>query len=168
MFIDQAGRRINIHASYVKDNVRYGNLLDPSDREKVGVTFIPDVEPPEGYQEHPEYFQHISTNWPPYDEYVQRPISEIEEIVLKRAKEARADIVNSIIVTTASGKQFDAHEDAQNRMARAVVGLEDNETTGWVLADNTIAVVTKEELREALRLAGAAQTQAWVAPYIQS
>ena len=35
----------------------------------------------------------------------------------------------------------------------------------WVLADNTPAMVGKTELKEALRLAGQAQTAVWVKPY---
>jgi hypothetical protein len=34
------------------------------------------------------------------------------------------------------------------------------------LADNTIAQVTKEQLRQALRLAGEAQTAIWANPYL--
>lgn len=65
----------------------------------------------------------------------------------------------------AAGKSFDGHEDAQNRMARAITGMEDTDEILWVLADNTPAMVGKTELKEALRLAGQAQTAVWVKPY---
>lgn len=51
-------------------------------------------------------------------------------------------------------------------MSRSIVALNDGETVQWVLADNTIAQVTKEQLRQALRLAGEAQTAIWADPYL--
>lgn len=46
-------------------------------------------------------------------------------------------------------------------MARALVGMLEGETIPWVLADNSVAVVTRDELTEALRMAGAEQTRLW-------
>lgn len=84
---------------------------------------------------------------------------------LTQAKVARVAEVEAIVVTTASGNTFDGDEDSQGRMARAVVAMGEVDTTLWVLADNTPVVVTREELREALRLTGEAQTAIWVRPY---
>lgn len=53
-------------------------------------------------------------------------------------------------------------------MARSIVALNDGETVQWVLADNTIAQVTKEQLRQALRMSGEAQTAIWADPYLTS
>lgn len=81
-------------------------------------------------------------------------------------KAERAAAVEQITVTTASGKTFDGDETSQGRMARAVTALDPGQTTLWILADNTPDLaVTREELREALRLAGQAQTAVWIAPY---
>lgn len=90
---------------------------------------------------------------------------EIERIA--NAKEKRASIVASIIVEV-DGMKFDGDETSQDRMARSIVALNDGETVQWVLADNTIAQVTKEQLRQALRLAGEAQTAIWANPYQQN
>lgn len=87
--------------------------------------------------------------------------------VLSKAKAARAAQVGEITVTTASGKVFDGNEDAQNRMSRALAAMDDADTLPWVLHDNTVAAVGKAEMREALRLAGAAMAAIWVAPYTQ-
>lgn len=87
------------------------------------------------------------------------------ELAMQQAKKLRAEAVSNIVVTTASGKRFDGNEDAQNRMSRAINGANEGETTPWVLADNSIATVDVAELKEALRLAGLAQTSLWVAPY---
>lgn len=83
---------------------------------------------------------------------------------LQAAKAERNTLVEAIVVTVGD-KQFNGDETAQGRMARAAVAMEDADTTLWVLADNTPTMVTKAELREALKLAGEAQTAIWVAPY---
>ena len=83
----------------------------------------------------------------------------------EQKKATRTEAVARIRVTTASGKVFDGDETSQTRMARAVVALQaaGQAETLWVLADNTPATVTLDELSEALALAGAEQTRLWVA-----
>ena len=92
---------------------------------------------------------------------------EIAAEELAKAKAERADYVSKLVVTV-DGMQFDGDETSQDRMARSCVALNDEETVQWVLADNTIAQVTKEQLRQALRLAGEAQTAIWANPYLGS
>ena len=84
----------------------------------------------------------------------------------KKAKKERTDYVSRIVVEV-DGMRFDGDETSQDRMVRAAYALNDGETVQWVLADNTIAQVTKEQLRQALRLAGEAQTAIWANPYLQ-
>ena len=79
-------------------------------------------------------------------------------------KAIREASVAAIKVTTQSGRTFDGDEISQGRMARAVTGMDDMDTVIWVLADNTPIMATKAELKEALKLAGAAQAAIWVAP----
>lgn len=83
----------------------------------------------------------------------------------KRAefKKARQLAVDSIVVTTTAGNQFDGDEVSQGRMARAIVALPAGATVLWVLADNTVINATADELREALALAGAEQARLWTA-----
>ena len=84
---------------------------------------------------------------------------------LEKAKAERAEIVSKIVVEV-DGMKFDGDETSQDRMARSVVALnDDTETVQWVLADNTIAQVTRIQLKQALRLAGEAQTAIWANPY---
>lgn len=78
------------------------------------------------------------------------------------AKADRAVAVSAITITTAAGNTFDGDEASQGRMSRAIIGMEDTEVLPWVLADNTVIEVGKTELREALRLSGAAQSALWV------
>ena len=86
--------------------------------------------------------------------------------VKKEAREAfksdRAAAVSSITVTTSSGNTFDGDEVSQERMARAIVAMPDEGAVRWVLADNTTTQASAIELKEALRLAGAAQASIWV------
>lgn len=82
----------------------------------------------------------------------------------EQKKATRTEAVSRIHITTASGKVFDGDETSQTRMARAVVALQaaGQAETLWVLADNTPATVSLDELAEALALAGAEQTRLWV------
>ena len=91
--------------------------------------------------------------------------SYVETQRVQAAKTLRQAEVNAIVITTASGKDFDGDEQSQDRMSRAINALNALETTLWVLSDNTPAMVSRKELQEALRLAGAAQTAIWVKPY---
>lgn len=111
---------------------------------------------------------------------------EIAERALNQAKADRTEAVSKITVEV-DGMVFDGDEEAQQRMSRAVVTArsqadilnanreleETNQppvdylslTTIWVLADNTIATVTIEQLAKAAYLAGQAQTELWTKPY---
>ena len=84
---------------------------------------------------------------------------------LARAKAERAVAVAAIKVEV-DGLTFDGDEKAQERMARAVLMAESpEEQTEWVLADNTVALVTADQLKRACRAAGKAQTALWTLPY---
>ena len=89
---------------------------------------------------------------------------EIAAQELAQAKADRADAVSKIIVEV-DGMTFDGDEESQLRIARALIALEDGETTTWVLADDTIVKVTKEQLKQVLRKAGEKQTELWTKPY---
>lgn len=89
------------------------------------------------------------------------PVATVEDL-----KRVRATEVAAIKVTTAAGNAFDGHEDAQNRMSRAIQMMSDADVLPWVLADNSVAQVGRGELQEALRLAGLAMAEIWVRPYL--
>lgn len=91
----------------------------------------------------------------------------VDELNAKAERDAfkaeRQSLVDNIKVTVAD-KVYDGDEISQARMARAIVAMDDTETTLWVLADNSVYYPTKAELIEVLRLAGAEQTRVWVMP----
>jgi hypothetical protein len=91
------------------------------------------------------------------------------EVAMSEAKTDRAEAVSRITVEV-DGMVFDGDEKAQDRMARAITmfqasNLPDDYTTAWVLADNTVAQVTVNQLAQALLLAGQKQSELWVKPY---
>lgn len=160
MFIDKETKlRVNINAPYKG----HSSLVDFKVREAVGVIEIPEPLAPEDFDAELYYVQEIDQS--PYTLYTRKSDEQIAANQLHKAKNLRKQAVDSIIVTTSSGKQFDGHEDAQNRMSRTLNLIQEGEVTEWVLADNSIALVTKEELSEALRLAGLEQTKLWIKPY---
>lgn len=80
--------------------------------------------------------------------------AKAQEQLQVEAKQAKSLALNSIKVTTASGKVFDGRDIDQQRMLSAimsadVVGITE---TYWKLADNSVAMVTLMELKEALAL----------------
>ena len=79
------------------------------------------------------------------------------------AKKLRDTAVAAIKVTV-NGKVFDGDEVAQGRIARAVAAAESAaiSTYQWKLADNSIAAVSLDELKQALALAFQAQSELWV------
>ena len=88
-----------------------------------------------------------------------------EKQAREQFKQSRAEAVSQIVVEV-DGILFDGDEVAQTRMARAALVMNDTETTTWVQANNIPTEVTKAQLTEAIRLAGAEQTRLWVMPVI--
>lgn len=99
-------------------------------------------------------------------DYVVATTEYMTNLCIQEAKALRQAEVDALVVTTASGKAFDGDEQSQDRMSRAINALNPAEETTWVLSDNTPTLVSREELQEALRLSGAAQTAIWVKPYV--
>jgi biopolymer transport protein ExbD len=94
---------------------------------------------------------------------------ELAAQALAQAKAERAEAVAAITVEV-DGMTFDGDETAQERMARTVTaatatGASMDDTTVWVLHDNTVATPTIRQLATALRMAGEAQTALWTKPY---
>lgn len=94
----------------------------------------------------------------------QERLMELRTRADRELFKAQRQILVDNIKVTVGGKTFDGDEVSQTRMARATTVLLEGETVLWVLADNTPTQCTKAELIEALRLAGAAQTEVWVVP----
>ena len=102
-------------------------------------------------------------------EFAKLTPEEQEAALLAQAKAERASAVAAITVEV-DGMVFDGDEVAQERMARTVTaatatGASMNDTTVWVLHDNTVATPTIRQLATALRMAGEAQTALWTVPY---
>ena len=77
---------------------------------------------------------------------------------------SKEELVSLIKVTISTGKVFDGNEPSQDRMVRAISIASISGKTGvqWKLADNTIVIVTLDELKEALTLAGQEMSRIWL------
>lgn len=108
----------------------------------------------------------------PEDALLEAPAKTDEELAteeLAQAKAERAAAVSKITVTV-DGMVFDGDEVSQERMSRTITaavatGEAMSATTTWVLADNTIAQPSIQQLAQALRAAGEQQTALWTVPY---
>lgn len=92
--------------------------------------------------------------------HLRREASTIKE-KRRASKEKRVQDVTSISVTTSAGNTFDGDECSQDRMCRAVAIMSASESIEWTLADNTVILVKKAELKEALELAFRQQSALW-------
>ncbi|MNG92109.1 hypothetical protein D3C79_510290 [compost metagenome] len=76
-------------------------------------------------------------------------------------KVGRQERVDAIVVEV-DGLAFDGDEVSTRRMADVIAAADDlTETMEWTLADNSVAVVTIQQLKQALRLATASRTVIW-------
>jgi hypothetical protein len=66
----------------------------------------------------------------------------------------KKEALEAITVTTQSGKTFDGNETARNNMMCAIMTADiiGQTESDWKLADNTVAHITLDELKEALAL----------------
>ena len=74
------------------------------------------------------------------------------------------DAAVAAIKVTVNGKVFDGDEVAQGRISRAVAAAESAGVSAyqWKLADNSVAAVSLDELKQAQALAFQAQSELWV------
>lgn len=109
----------------------------------------------------------ILEEYDPEQEYFAS-LSEKEKVAynLNKTKNERAEAVAAIKVTV-DGMVFDGDETAQSRMARVLTAAEaaGQSSTIWVLADNTVATVTKAQLAQALALSMQEMGKLWTVPY---
>jgi len=80
--------------------------------------------------------------------------AELLEQAQQVAKKEKIEALASIKVTTTSGKVFDGRDIDQQRMVSAIIAssVVSITETQWKLADNTIATISLDELKEALAL----------------
>jgi hypothetical protein len=152
-------KRVNIDAPYNHNGVTYPNLRDPVTRDKVGVTEVPDPVYPD-----PDYFYWTENEDGSLNIAPKSP-EQVSQMLLSKAKQKRIEDVRNITVTSSLGNTFDGNEEAQGRMARAILAMQDTDQLPWVLENNTVVVVSKQELLEALRLAGQKMSEIWVKVY---
>lgn len=79
---------------------------------------------------------------------------ELQDFSQQPVTPSKAELLASITVTTQSGKTFDGNETARNNMLSAIFSADliGQTESDWKLADNTVANITLDELKEALAL----------------
>ncbi len=60
-----------------------------------------------------------------------------------------------------NGTVYQGDEISQDRMSRAIVGMDDDDTIEWKAKDNSKVTLLKSDLKQILRLAGIEQTKLW-------
>ena len=90
---------------------------------------------------------------------------EIEQQMLAAAKAERSLLVSSIVVEV-DGLLFDGNEDAQQRMSRTIAMADSlDESVEWVLHDDSVVMVTIDQLKRACKAAIKKQSELWLLPY---
>ncbi|MBQ4850990.1 DUF4376 domain-containing protein [Pseudoalteromonas sp. MMG012] len=101
---------------------------------------------------------HVLRIYPTTQAHSAEYIAQVQRARFK-ASRARKMAQQTVIV---EGMEFDADELSQQRMSRALLLMEDAQTTRWVLANNDVVQVSKKHLFEACKLAGEQQSALWV------
>lgn len=78
----------------------------------------------------------------------------------KNYKVVRAEMVNNIVVSY-NDVEYQGDEVSQDRLSRAINGLPEDKTIEWKAKDNSKQLLTKDDLRQILYLAGQEQTRIW-------
>ena len=95
-----------------------------------------------------------------------QPLDEVKAQMLAQDKAERAEAVNKITVEV-DGMAFDGGEHAQARMANAIKASEilGRSSVIWVLANDEVATVTVEQLKEAFAKSVVTMGELWPRPY---
>ena len=94
---------------------------------------------------------------------IQSLLKEYENINLKKIYKVERNKKTSTITVTLENKVIlDGDEKSQERISRAINALEPEETTYWIDASGEPQELTREDLKEALKLAGQKQTEIFV------
>ena len=101
---------------------------------------------------------HILRIYPATEAHSAEYIAQVQRTRFK-ASRARRMAQQTVIV---EGMEFDADELSQQRMARALLLMNETQTTMWVLANNEVVQVSKKQLFEACKQAGEQQSALWV------
>lgn len=81
---------------------------------------------------------------------------------LSEMKSLRDSSVKAIRVTLANGITLDGDEKSQERLARAVMVMGDEELAPWIDADNNLQSLSKSDVLEGLGLAGREMSRIWI------
>ena len=93
-----------------------------------------------------------------YEELLQK----VKALLISKTKTTRDSKVKAIVVKLSSGVSLDADEKSQERISRATSRMLETDIIKWIDADNNVVTLKKQDLQEALKLAGEAQEYIYV------
>ena len=132
-------------------------------RDSDGLQIIPSLNPNNpNTVENIEYMEWVKKGNAP-----SQNLRDPAEIIIGRAKEARNKLLKELTVTV-DDLVFDSDDLSQARMNIAIQTLRDNETTLWIMADNSLKPVTKDVLQQALRSAWVRTSEICIAPRLST
>lgn len=129
-------------------------------RDSDGKQIVPSMNPanPNG-QDQQEYME-----WLRQGGVATQDMRNPDEVLIADAKAGRDHLLSTLKMSASSGRVYDVDLESQTRIASAITTMEPKELTDWVLADNSVASVSREELREVLRNARIKTTTLWIIP----
>jgi len=93
---------------------------------------------------------------------LDQALESITEYFRVKFKAYRTETVANSTVTI-GGKVYDADEDSQRRLMAAILSaIDDEETTVWVLHDNSVTFLNRPQLKEILRACTLQMSSIWV------
>lgn len=100
-----------------------------------------------------------------YNKDLTPDMDKINEVLktqkLQEWKTNRTELVQNIEITY-NEVIYQGDEKSQDRMSRAINGLQDTDTIQWVAKDNSVHDLLKEDLISILSLAGNEQSRLWI------
>lgn len=129
-------------------------------RDSDGKQVMPSMNPNNpNDQDLVEYYEWVRAGGVP-----KQDLRNPDAILIADAKSTRSLILEGLVVTTSSGRSYDGDLESQTRIATSIASMSSNELTPWVLSDDTVAQVSREELLEALRIMRKKTTSIWIIP----
>jgi hypothetical protein len=136
----RGGRRFNIYAGAVIDGVRYPNFTDRSLWPAVGITEVPEPQPPADYDD--MKYQRVESDAAPYLAYVDRPVAEQQSIRWTRIVQIREELtLNGGCFVADKWFHTDVHS-KQQQMALVMLGEALPADLWWKTMDGSFITMT--------------------------
>lgn len=155
------GKQININAPFTDPvtGITYPDLTNSCIRAQVGVIEIENLV-------NPDPDKYIVSYDPVKAGFVlvELPAETQQQNAIRKLKEERSRQMQSLTVVI-DGMQINGDEVSQARMGRVYQTMQDDQTVTWILADGSMADLTKTQIGDALAASVEKMIKIWVTPY---